>query len=681
MLIVLQGDEPWAIKLLQTLNYLNEDKEANYGELAVFSDSKTLKSTISPKNYRSLLGTEKKGVIFSDSQFDIDAFAALSGTVMAGEIMFVVIDKHRHSNDGDHQSLFVQRFLALLSSNTQNYVIDQGAPLPTLFTTKNFTKSTELTRYQYNVSSNVIIRTQEQHKAVELITKVLKGHRDRPLVLTADRGRGKSTALAMACSELVTNTEQPLRIVVTAPHLSALNVFFSQLKLALPLASVAKNKLTLSGSSVEFLPLDELLKCQQTPSLVLVDEAAGFPVYLLEQLLQSYRRIVFSSTVHGYEGAGRGFSLKFTKVLANLKPNWQKFKLTEPTRWAEHDPLENFVFSSCLLNAEFLPVTRDASFYAEFELYTASQLVTNELLLSQIFAVLVTAHYQTSPGDLKQILDNDKIKLAVLKQNGRIIAVAMLMTEGLCTDDEVVAVKHNQRRLRDQFLPQSLLSHCGIEQSFAYSYLRVMRIAVHPSLQGKGIGGDFLAKIAQYANNEKIDFVGASFGANASLLNFWQQNGFQVARIGFSKDKASGENSALVLQANSEQAKALQLEVVEQFYRQFDYLLTDEYQYLSSQLVWQILHYAPQELHAELSGFDQRSLADFIGKHRLYSSCVYSLHQWLLQHCLTTYSPEVLVLIARVLQKKSVAEVCQQFQLTGKKSLNECLLAYLKKHY
>ena len=59
-------------------------------------------------------------------------------------------------------------------------------------------------------------------------------------------------------------------------------------------------------------------------------------------------------------------SVGFSKKLQNQKPNATKLHLNEPIRWAKNDPLEAFVFSSCLLNAG-LPK------YPESKLITAQE--------------------------------------------------------------------------------------------------------------------------------------------------------------------------------------------------------------------------------------------------------------------------------------------------------------------
>ena len=125
-------------------------------------------------------------------------------------------------------------------------------------------------------------------------------------------------------------------------------MFFSQLVTSLPDGELENSKFTFRHGSVEFIAIDQLLKKPVNASLVLIDEAAALPIYLLEQLLMNNSRLVFASTIHGYEGAGRGFTLKFQETLAAKYPKWRSLHLHEPIRWGVNDPLERLVFEACL---------------------------------------------------------------------------------------------------------------------------------------------------------------------------------------------------------------------------------------------------------------------------------------------------------------------------------------------
>ncbi|MGB1261415.1 MAG: tRNA(Met) cytidine acetyltransferase TmcA [Cognaticolwellia sp.] len=713
-LIVLVGDEHWKQQYLDATlatlfsgNYQADTPRQGliYGDFANTNHLAKLQA-VNRKTYRQFLGTEQETIIFSAPNnadnsainFDLDALAALSGTLVAGGVFLLLLTPSQVElfNNNQSKDYFFQRFMRQLSSHNC-YLFRQGQradniQLPELLAENN--KAIQPTNLPYGCL------TSEQLLAVDAMLKVLSGHRDRPLVLTADRGRGKSSALALAACQMLKNAKQPLNIIITAASKAALAIFFKQVSHQLPNAEIDSASVKHANGTIVFYPLDVLLKERPSASIVMIDEAAAFPVYLLQQLLGAYHRLIFSSTIHGYEGAGRGFSIKFRQVLQRLMPKWRELHINEAIRWANDDPLEQFVFSSALLNAK-LPSYKESLFNENssakpinnmeqasrviapnnltVEAITAKQLLQNEALLQQVFAVLVTAHYQTSPSDVQLLLNNHAISLLVLKHQDNILGVVMLMQEGQVDDKLVELVRSNQRRLRDQFLPQSLLTHCGVKDSFKYNYQRVMRIAIHPQFQGQGLGQYFLTEIEQQFSEQGVDFLGSSFGGNASLVSFWQQAGFNVARVGFSKDKASGEHSCLVTKALTPSVAPVQRRINQQFYQQFDYWLTDEFQSLPAKLVWQLLHANTELKSISLSADIKQSVDDFISGQRQFSSCVYALHQWLLKHCTQGYDPEVLPLLTRIFQKHSIEQVCHQFGFSGKKALNQHMINYISR--
>ena len=720
-LVVLVGDETWLAEYIDSslTVFLPTSIDDNHHQGLIYSEAINTKSypqltCVKRKNYTQYLGTEQNVIIFSaenktenstnhlTNDFDVDAFAALSGTLIAGGICILLLKPQQIEglNCSASKDYFLQRFLRKLVKE-QCYFIDQAAQkLPQLVALNNDDK----TLTSNNVASAALSYgcvTQEQVLAVDAMLKVLSGHRNRPLVLTADRGRGKSSALALAACQMLTTAVQPLKIIITAANKQALNIFFQHIEWHLPDAKLNTSGVEHKNGSIEFYPIDVLLKEQPMANLVMIDEAAALPVYLLQQLLGRYHRLIFATTIHGYEGAGRGFSIKFRQVLQRVMPNWRKMHMNEAIRWASDDPLEQFVFDSCLLNATLPNYDGDllaikntgldsdclkndpTLFYAKtlsVESISAVKLLQDEVLLRQVFAVLVTAHYQTSPNDVQLLLNNSSISLLILKRQNDILGVVMLMQEG-CADEALIdLVRENKRRLRDQFLPQSLLTHSGIKDSFNYSYQRVMRIAIHPQFQGQGLGSYFLNAVEKHIIAQGMDFIGASFAGNATLVKFWQQAGYTVARLGFSKDKASGEHSCVVISPLTPKAAVMQQAIKQQFYQQFDYWLSDEFTDLPTTLVWQLLH-ANTELNVStLSSDNLQSVHDFISGQRQFSSCVYGLHQWLLKHCTEQFDADILPLIARVFQKNSVEEICQQYGFTGKKTLNQHLINYIAKY-
>ena len=151
-------------------------------------------------------------------------------------------------------------------------------------------------------------------------------------MLTADRGRGKTAALGIAAANLLADKVD--YIVVTAPLFSSVETLFSHARSLLAGAEQHGHTLLWQGRRIQYLPPDELLRSTPAARLLLVDEAAAIPAPLLSAMLDHYHRVVFTTTVHGYEGTGRGFAIRFQRELDRRRPNWQLQTLLQPVRWA-----------------------------------------------------------------------------------------------------------------------------------------------------------------------------------------------------------------------------------------------------------------------------------------------------------------------------------------------------------
>ena len=100
-LVVLLGSEPWALSLLGAIDEVNaclESSELKHSQAPssierclIYGDSEVFPATVQKKRYRDKLGSESELIIFADSKLTIDAFAALSGTLIAGGTFFLVI--------------------------------------------------------------------------------------------------------------------------------------------------------------------------------------------------------------------------------------------------------------------------------------------------------------------------------------------------------------------------------------------------------------------------------------------------------------------------------------------------------------------------------------------------------------------------------------------------------------
>lgn len=689
-LVVLNGDLAWANNLIESLIINDKPHEhyTNSNSFVAFGEQCSAGLNI-VNNYRHQLGTENDFVFFADEHFHPDAFAALSGTIKAGGIMFWLCTDELINNKNN---LFIQRLWQQVVIDDNSLLLNQeDSSFPELEDLFNGFQV-----QQQTVFTHPTCRTAEQLTAVEAIEKVANGHRNRPLVLTADRGRGKSSALAIAVANLINKAssseqENALSIMITASHRDAVNVFFTQLAVSCANGQLFGDSFTYQNHTVQFIPVDVLVSEQPKANLLLIDEAAAIPIYLLTILLERYHRLVFSSTVHGYEGAGRGFAINFIKILRQKMPEFVQLHIHQPIRWCENDPLEQLIFNSFLLapmaEVQALSVNNNNDHLSEnhsvIQKVTQQQLFENEMLLQQVFTILVTAHYQTSPSDLKFLLNNPALNIFVsfAADNTTVIAVALALNERQASAADIQLALASKKRLKDQFLPQSLLLHCGIRTAFEYQYLRIVRIAVQPHLQGRGIGGDLLTFIEAYAKKHQFDFVGTSFGVNKDLVNFWGKANYHFARIGFTQDKASGEHSCLLLKSFSSAANQLLLIINQQFYQRFNYYLAEQFQHVNPEIVQCIYQQANSVVLAKVSKDDISAVEDFIARVSLYDACAYSLSVWLRNKLTQSPPVNIELLIAKVLQRRSTSDLCRQYQLTGKKALNNMLISQVTTLY
>lgn len=703
-LIVLSGELSWCLEYLQAIDelkhYLTEKASQPTSSCLVFSDEKALVPNVTSQNYRYQLGTQKKYFIFKDKDLNLDVLCALSGTLVSGGVCIILLPPVCVEQTSSNERLFLKRLKDKVFEKSSAWYLaqnDQNNPKITIqdFSGKSFNEEIyDINRQQRNVIPSGTLpfscRTQDQYKAVLTILNVGLGHRNRPLIFTADRGRGKSSALAIACSELLgqgKNVKQD--ILICAPHTHCVDIFFKQLLTSLNLATtdIKNHQLTIGNVCVRFIAVDELLKNKPAARMIFVDEAAGIPVYLLEQIALHYKRIVFSSTIHGYEGAGRGFGITFPKRLKSISPQMQTLHIDEPIRWSPHDPLEAFIAETCLLNANLPHLSLGDSIHTSemnLECLNREHLINNEALLANVFALLITAHYQTSPNDLKLLLLNHNIQTLILKQQDKIVAVALILSEGGEVACDIQDIQKGKRRIKDQFIPQSLLSHCGVQNSFDFTYHRILRIAVHPEVQNKGIGSYFIKELTEYSKRLKVDFIGASFGMSYPLLTFWMKANFNIARVGFNKDKASGEHSVMVLKSLSEKSFKVYQKISYEFYAQFNYLLSDEYSQLSPKVVCQILTHTPVNCLPHLSANDIQSVKDYAMGYRQYSCCALGIHHWLQYYLVSEefsssqHKDELYAFILKAFQKRPLSEIAQTLGFTGKKALQGYMVDVVK---
>ncbi|AEY02453.1 hypothetical protein GU3_13500 [Oceanimonas sp. GK1] len=488
--------------------------------------------------YHTALGREYRNLVFNAySGLHPDALGAAGGALAAGGVLlllcpplsewpafadpdlrrYVALPEQAHGRT----SRFIERISSLLKADSDVLIWRQGQDFPPL-------PARSGPEWHVRPDARGCLNDQQRH-ALALLLHSARTH--RPLVLTADRGRGKSSLLGLAAARLLRAGK---RVLLTAPSPGA-----------------AAQALAHCDRPLAFIAPDALLAERPEADVVLVDEAAALPVPMLLQLARRYC-CLFASTEHGYEGTGLGFALKFQPALAALHPGFRRVHIHTPARWSHTDPLEALLFRLLALNAD--PPAPPATGEPRMAWISRSRLLADETLLQQIFGLLTLAHYQTRPSDLRQLLDAPGVSLAVMFRHTVPVAAALLLREGGLDPRLAEQVWRGQRRPRGHLLPQSLCFHGGLAEAGELRYERIMRIVVHPACQQAGLGSRLLGWIKSEINT---DFLGTSFGASPELLAFWQGNGFRLVRLGQAADGVSGLPAAMMLWPASERAQAL----------------------------------------------------------------------------------------------------------------------------
>ena len=518
-LLVLSGDDDWS----QTHSLALCDQLQ--GDWLWVGNEISVEPSCAPQNLKSLLGREYLHAIFDARDgFDVAAFAALSGTLRAGSLLVLLVpplslwpektdaDSLRWSDSAEPIATphFVHHFCRVITADPDVIVWQQHQPL----------KIASLSPLpDWHPASGEPLR--EQADILNALTQMRAGI----AVVTAARGRGKSALAGMLLQRVKG------RAIVTAPAKAATDV-------------IAR----FAGDTFRFVAPDTLLASDERADWLVVDEAAAIPGPLLEQLVSRFTRVLLTTTVQGYEGTGRGFLLKFCARFAHL----HYFTLTTPVRWAAGCPLERVVSNALLFDDEALDAIPDD----EAQITALGQRLWERHpdLAADIYKLLCSAHYRTSPLDLRRMMDAPGQHFAIARAADKLIGAMWLVDEGGLSPALSQAVWAGYRRPRGNLVAQSLAAHGGSPLAATLIGRRITRVAVHPTRQREGIGQALIAGASQHIQQ---DYLSVSFGFTDELWRFWQRCGFVLVRMGTHREASSGCYTAMALLPISEAGRAL----------------------------------------------------------------------------------------------------------------------------
>lgn len=415
--------------------------------------------------------------------------------------------------------------------------------------------------------------TTDQRDAVHAL-ETLRGP-DGAVVVEADRGRGKSAAAGLAAAALVAEGRD---VLVTAPGYRNAAEVFDRAEVTLdalgePFDRPAEHPIVATDGRIRYAPPPEAVD-DETADVVLVDEAAAVPVRLLKSLVETGAPIAFTTTVHGYEGAGRGFDVRFRDWLRDADRTVLEPTLADPIRYAPCDPIEVWAFRALCFDARppAEPLVADAApDTTEYVQTHPDTLLDDEHLLRETFGLLVAAHYRTEPDDLARLLDGPNLTVRALRHDGHVVAVALLGWEGGLSPARCERMYEGER-VAGNMLPDLLTSQLRDPEAGLPRGLRVVRIAVHEHARDRGLGTELLDSIreefstagtsAPHAGDTDaqrplavrheqaggaFDYLGVGFGATPPLLRFWRAAGYRTVHLSTTRNDRSGEHSTLLV--------------------------------------------------------------------------------------------------------------------------------------
>lgn len=620
-LVVLSGNDAWVEQQLQQLQH------AHCGDWLTISPS--LSQGIVPEKAHLLLGREFLHGIFDARQgFHSEALAMQAGTLKAGSLLVLcTVPQSEWATNNDIDSLRWNEQQGVIA--TPNFVHHLQ---------QTFQSSPDILFYQQGDSPNFSLledkplwqaptgfATEQQQ---QIISQLLSADRG-VWGLIAPRGRGKSAIAGMFIKQ-----------------------FSGECWCCAPAKAATEVLMQHAGKAVDFWSPDNLLAyCLSnqkiTADWLIIDEAAAIPSYILRQLVRYFPRVLLTTTVDGYEGTGRGFILKFCATL----PHFTQLQLNDPVRFARNDSLESWVNQALLLQEPTNIIISENT--VKYCTLTQASLAKNNEKLKYFYGLLMSAHYRTSPLDLRRLLDAQHQHFIVAQNDAdesKYLGALWMVDEGQLSESLSWQIWAGLRRPRGNLVVQSLAAHSYFPNAAQWQSRRVMRIAVDVNHRRQEIGLTLLAQQRLTATQQGLDFLSVSFGLTPDLLAFWLKAGFRLMRIGSHKEASSGCFTAMAILPISRRAS--------QLCEQGEYQLARDL-YWRNDLSELTL---PINNQQQLTAHDWVTLIGFSEFNRPISASHGAIMRLLAENTV-----ELPLLRRHLQQSETIAQICVDLGMTGQK--------------
>jgi len=662
MPVSIQGERAWCREQFLALQMADTD-------VLVISENDLGKDSVPFAGVETLLGSESSVVVVDlFDGLNPDVLCIASGLVRCGGLLILLSPK---ASDWDEASdrygiwqdntrstspAFVEYIFNSLSDNlTGGVVLVQGMDLPPV-PVLSPAQPTSL------VSGKSI----EQSLVLTEVDDWLRDQNQSIALITADRGRGKSTCLGFILSDLILNRQ--MSVIVTAPSRQCAAILMQQAK-----------RQSKTEFDVGFVAPDRLIAEQLLADVLIIDEAAMLPYSMLQQLCRQYGKVVMATTTGGYEGTGQGFLLRFIERLPGEQ--LRRLKLSLPIRWASGDRLETWLESTMLLKPESACIALQAGRRKSciFRVIDEVPPGGDRLLIEKIYSLMASAHYRTRPSDLRMLMESPNLLVVLAEVDDDLIGVALLNREGGFENELCEQVHLGLRRPRGHLLAQMITAQAGVEYFASYRGLRVQRIAVLESWRRTGVGRQLIDTATQHAAADGYDYIGASFAFDHETAAFWNCCQFSLVHIGFALGKSSGNHSVAVLRSINHAIDDRIVELQDRIQKYLPVWLCQFLQAMDSANVVALLSYC--RFYSKMSKLDMADVQAFASGHKGFELCFGSLQRFVMQKIANMPPGDGKVhpwLIEKAVQNRDWSRIDQYSTFAGRKSAQRKLRDLVK---
>lgn len=520
--VLLRGPREWGISVMSRVSYRQS---------IILSDE--LAGAVCFSKAENLLGQETDCVVYDIfSGINSDVLCMGVGLIRSAGLLLLLCPEDLHEITDEYgswqqhsaaQPIFISYLLQQCSGWENFYSIYPEGTLP------------QIKPLAYSALVEIDQgETAQQHALIQQLKDWLSKKAKPLFFITADRGRGKSTALGKFASQL----DDEYQVVVSAA---------SRIQVAILLREVG------SRHCISFKAPDEIIRCQQRIALLIIDEAAMLPASMLQQCIELADRTILATTTGGYEGTGQGFLLKFMAGFAASQ--YCRAELKQAVRWGQNDLLEQGMNQALMLNSiEFKPAQKNNK--VTIQLISKTDLVSDLALLREVYQLLVSAHYRTRPSDLRQLMEDANQRVLIARDENQLLGVLLLNQEGGFAVPLSEEIFMGRRRPQGHLLAQMLTAQAGVKYFSCYRGYRVQRIAVAQHYRRQGLGRMLIEQAKQRVQRDQLDYLGSSFSLDQGNAAFWKSCGLQLMHIASGRGKSSGRQTLVLLHSAQPQVLA-----------------------------------------------------------------------------------------------------------------------------